>query len=383
MVKTEKALIDVLRRCVQQQFGRAPLNSADAEELAETIRRKTKSTLSSQTVRRFFGLVKCDGNFRQHNLNCFAQYCGYESFQDFREKRQDDELAQLYQNAESSPEDYWELSDELSQKIADDPALLVETHHRLMALPMAREFFMEHHPNRDLLCTVYSQYFINYLKFKHDNEARLFAYAFLFLGAYLTENEEFMEIYFGKIKSTDATPEIHVIPAANKYGVALLFADSINDEKLFAETWQEMLDARKKFRKKSKCSVASFEYTVLEFLIFTHRTDEMRWLIENNTPQSKADCAFIPESRSASHRAVWEILCSAAWLKIGDRKRSRQHIEKADRQKLGIGWQKYYGLLYCYAARAFADDLQRQKIGSEISALRDEMKISRLINFPD
>ncbi|WP_395091300.1 hypothetical protein ACF3NR_09450 [Vaginella massiliensis] len=47
---------------------------------------------------------------------------------------------------------------------------------------------------RDMLGSIYTHYFETYLKYNRSNEARLFAYSFLNMGAFLTENSELMEM---------------------------------------------------------------------------------------------------------------------------------------------------------------------------------------------
>lgn len=100
---------------------------------------------------------------------------------------------------EDENKDYWSLSERLCRYISENPKLLVDVNHRLMKFPIARKYFMEHHPMRDLACTIYSQYFLTYLKYNSGMEARLFAYGFLFMGAFLSDNMELQKLYFKEV----------------------------------------------------------------------------------------------------------------------------------------------------------------------------------------
>lgn len=335
-----------LQKDVMRHFGKSIKTATDCERLAEKLGRNLKKSVSAQTLRRFFGIISSKGGANRYTLDTLSQYCGYKNFDTFTETQTEEELHHFFGGNEDPAKNYWNRAEELCEKLADSPELLVRAHYRLMEYPLARTYFMELHPMRDMLCTVYAQYFAAYLRYKDTNEAKLFAYAFLFLGAFLSGNSEFIQIYFQKILETPCTKEVFLIPAANKYGIMLLYADLTHNEKLYRQTWKEMLVKRVEYKTQCEGSVVSFEYTVLEFLIFTNRTKDMEFLMSHNTEQIYSDNGFVPQRRKDCHDTVWKILCAVALTKAGNTEKAKEKVGKTDVDKLGCGWSQYYSIIY-------------------------------------
>ena len=342
----EISVVNQLRKNIEKQFGKDIQTATDCDNLVSLITRDCKTNISSQTLRRFFGLIKTTTRSSHFTLDLLSQFCGYSNFKDFRNACNNQELELFFGNSDNTNHNYWDRSEQLCQQIIKSPDLLVSTHHRLMSFPMARKYFMENHPLRDLLGSVYAQYFLAYLKYNTSNEAKIFAYGFLFQSSFLLQNTESMDLYYNKVKETELTENVHVIPAGLKFGVQLLYADFTGNENLFKSYFAEMKKARLRYRTASEKSVCSFESTVLESLIFTNRSQEMKFLIENNTFQVNNDEDYIPSKRKETHDEVWKILCAVAYQKMGDKKNTERFLNQINLKNLGTGWKKYYSLLY-------------------------------------
>ena len=361
-----------LQKNVEKQFGKQISSSTHCDQLARLLTRDFNSNVSSQTLRRFFGLVKSESKTSHFTLDILSRFCGYIDFKDFSHSYRNSELELFFSNTENEDKYYWQKSEQLCRQIIDSSELLVSTYHRLMAFPVARKYFMEHHPLRDMLGTVYSQYFLAYLKYNTSNQARIFAYGFLFKSAFLAQNEELMDLYYTKVKDTELTDEVHVIPAGLKYGVQLLYADITGSEYLFRKYFAEMKKVRIQYIEASEKSVCSFESTVLESLIFTNRTKEMKFLIDNNSIQKNGDRNFIPLERKKTHDEVWNILCATAYQKIGDQKNAALYLNLINLENLGIGWRKYYSILYYFAKLNTTDRNEQPSIILKLKTLIDE-----------
>ena len=247
-----------LKSAVTKKFGKEIETLPDCIALAREAE-KLGFQVNPQTYRRFFGLIQYNGGFTKYTLSSLARICGYLNYEDFQNQQSGKKIEQnLFQlSTVKNEDDYWQLSEELCQRIIESPELLSRIHYELLPYPLARTYFMEHHPMRDMICTVYSQYFQEYLKYSRSNEARIFAYGFLFIGSFLSNNFEFMQIYHQRVLKTDLTPEVHVIPAGRKFGVPLLFSYKTGDHKTFDSTFQKMLDARIQYQPEYKSTVAT------------------------------------------------------------------------------------------------------------------------------
>ncbi|QNS41241.1 hypothetical protein H0S70_13070 [Chryseobacterium manosquense] len=368
--------LNQLRKIIAKQFGKDIKTATDCDNLVSVIIRDCKTNISSQTLRRFFGLIKTTSEPSNFTLDLLCQFCGYSNFEAFINACNNQELELFFGNPENTNHNYWDRSEQLCKQIIKSPELLVSTHHHLMSFPMARKYFMENHPLRDLLGSVYAQYFSAYLKYNMSNEAKIFAYGFLFQSSFLLQNTELMELYYKKVKETELSDEVHVIPAGLKYGVQLLYADFTGNENLYRKYFAEMKKARLLYRKASEKSVCSFESTVLESLIFTNRTKEMKFLIENNTFQLNNDEDYIPSQRKETHDEVWKILCAVAYHKMGEKNSTEHFLNQINLKNLGTGWEKYYSLLYYSVYFHSAQLDQKVECISQLKKLIDETYFS-------
>ncbi|MCD9853568.1 hypothetical protein LUD75_02535 [Epilithonimonas sp. JDS] len=377
----EISVANQLRKNIEKQFGKDIKTATDCDNLVSVILRDCKTNISSQTLRRFFGLIKTTTESSHFTLDLLSKFCGYSNFNEFRNACNNQELELFFGNSEHTNYNFWDRSEQLCKQIIKSPELLVRTHHRLMSFPMARKYFMENHPLRDLLGSVYAQYFSAYLKYNTSNEAKIFAYGFLFQSSFLLQNSEMMDLYYKKVRETELSAEVHVIPAGLKYGVQLLYADSTGNEALFKKYFTEMKKARLLYRNASEKSVCSFESTVLESLIFTNRTKEMKFLIDNNTFQLNNDEDYIPAKRKETHDEVWKILCAVAYQKMGDRKNTERFLNQISLENLGTGWEKYYSLLYYTVYFHSAPLDQKIECISKFKILVDETYFSYYQNY--
>lgn len=365
-----------LQKEVIKKFGKEINTATHCDHLAILLKQSYNFNISSQTLRRFFGLIKSDSKTSHFTLNMLSQFCGFLDFKDFTTSYNNSEIKTFFADNGNRDQDYWQKSEQLCKQITNSTELLVSTHHRLMSFPLVRKYFIENHPLRDLIGTVYSQYFLAYLKFNNSNEAKIFAYGFLFKGAFLQQNMELMELYYNKVQETELTEGIHVIPSGLKYGVQLLYTDLTGNEKLFKKYFNEMKSVRLSYIEHSAKSVCSFEYTVLESLIFTNRTKELQFLIENNTFQQNSDQSFIPSERKQTHLEVWKILCAVSYQKMGDFKKMQYYLDLVNLENLGIGWKKYYSLMYYFALLNVADKNKEADIISKLEGLINETYFS-------
>lgn len=365
----EAEVIVKLKQRVTEQFGKQIVSAADCEIIAKSLRDNQNVSVSAQTLRRFFGLIKASSKTSLYTLDLLAKYCGFTSFSHFRQSYGNIEIEAFFGSKENSGNDFWRKSEDLCRQISESPEMLVTVHQRLLSYPLARKYFMENHPMRDSLGSIYSQYFLAYLKYNQSNEAKIFAYGFLFQDAFLSQNHELMALYYQKVTETPLTNDIHVIPAGMKFGVELLYADLSQNEELFAQKFEEMKRARLQYIPASARSVCSFEYSVLELLIFTNRTKELKFLVKNQTPQSEQDVAYVPADRKQTHEEVWKILCAVVFLKTNQIDELRSTLDTINLENIGFGWKKYYSVIYYFVLLSIGNKADENAIISELAWL--------------
>jgi hypothetical protein len=72
-----------LRSLMQFTFGRTILNTNDCHELSKDIFKKIKINISTDTCRRFFGIIISKNQPSIYTLDALAKYIGFEGYHDF------------------------------------------------------------------------------------------------------------------------------------------------------------------------------------------------------------------------------------------------------------------------------------------------------------
>jgi len=86
-----QANIHTCRNEITKAWGRSVQTQRDCVALSEAIFAKTGKKVASHTLRRFFGLVSFDGQFRKSTLDNLANFVGYESCDEFLDRLKNEE----------------------------------------------------------------------------------------------------------------------------------------------------------------------------------------------------------------------------------------------------------------------------------------------------
>ena len=85
------ANIHTCRNEITKAWGHSVQTQRDCVALSEAIFGKTGKKVASHTLRRFFGLVSFDGQFRKSTLDNLANFVGYESCDEYLDRLKDEE----------------------------------------------------------------------------------------------------------------------------------------------------------------------------------------------------------------------------------------------------------------------------------------------------
>jgi RNA recognition motif-containing protein len=116
-----------LQKNVAKQFGKQIRTATDCDHLSILFKRNLNAEVSSQTLRRFFGLIKSSSNTSHFTLDLISKYCGYRDFNDFRQSYNNLELEIFFSDEQNLDQNYWEKSEQLCKEIIKSPELLVNT----------------------------------------------------------------------------------------------------------------------------------------------------------------------------------------------------------------------------------------------------------------
>src|SRR5690606_41619311 len=80
-----KVNVTSLKKELENSFGRRIKSSRDCIQMVDDIYHKTGETINSNTLRRFFGLVKADYPASTSTLNILSRYCGFNSIDEIEQ----------------------------------------------------------------------------------------------------------------------------------------------------------------------------------------------------------------------------------------------------------------------------------------------------------
>src|SRR5690554_5423089 len=81
----DKGYIVRLKQIIVQNFTGEDILSSDCYKLSFEIQKKTNKRVSETTLKRFFGYTNSTHNPSQYTLNAISRYCGYQSWENFKE----------------------------------------------------------------------------------------------------------------------------------------------------------------------------------------------------------------------------------------------------------------------------------------------------------
>jgi len=79
---------NLLKEEVEKLFGNRIVNATDCKNLSVKIHNATGTSISSQTLRRFWGIIKYENKISNYTRNTLSKYVGYLDFNDFINKVQ-------------------------------------------------------------------------------------------------------------------------------------------------------------------------------------------------------------------------------------------------------------------------------------------------------
>jgi hypothetical protein len=309
-----------LRKLLEVNYGSPVVTSTDCSKLGVLIAKNTYGIVSSQTLRRFFGLVNTDFNPSHATLNILAKYCGYEDWAHFGkisislETLHEDiiDVCIAFFQIEIPPvrkyqlnEPYFYAVQNIAKLIYRDVNLYSHLIPKLAQISTAHEYFFERFPYIDKFGSGLAEGYKFYLKNKTTSEATIFGNGLLFLGAFLQENFLLAEVYLkaiNKIKEWKSA-RLHPFVLARLLGSNLAYNHVSNDMKK-KEEWliileNQLNDNPNQFGHNAES--CEFEFMICEYLLLCEDYDLIKSILrsvvkklKHEPLENKANFYYIP-----------------------------------------------------------------------------------------
>jgi hypothetical protein len=314
-------LLTALRKELENSFGRKILSSRDCLQLVDDIYQKTGYTINSNTLRRFFGLVKTDYSASPSTVTILSKYCGFGSIDEIEKitstapgedaiNREEvmHYLVSLFKNLDPSM-GYNKVVNSIVQQtlifLERNKGLIDRFQREIARIPAGQYYYYEMSVNMDRLDDYYGNGLRHYLRAVTSEESKLFAHAIQVFRYWLTDDPVLLEKHF---------QEMHAIPVHQHYPSHIL-GRVIAARLLYAQTRNESIDKVISDAARYHVSIFSsrgnavpsypdFELIICEALILTAHVEEAQEYIR----RGKAAFAGYKTAEAKHPFSFWENL---------------------------------------------------------------------------
>jgi hypothetical protein len=281
-------LLPALRQELENNFGRKVLSSRDCLQMVDDIYQKTGYRINTNTLRRFFGLIKTDYNASPSTLAILLKYCGFNSIDELQnissttngditinKEEVHHFLVSLFKNLNTEEDNSAVIDSVVSQTILfleRNPSMIDRFQREIAGTPAGQYYYFERAVNMDRLNGYYGDGLRLYLRAKNSNEAIVFANSIQVFRYWLTYETDQVEIAMSAIRPISVTNSFppHVFA---RYLAARLYYAHIKGEtidKIMAEASKYYMASISR----SGILNSDFELIVTEALILTNHYTE-------------------------------------------------------------------------------------------------------------
>lgn len=306
--ETKEAVYALLRKEVEETFGKKIGSSRDCHMLSEEVYTKISFNINSNTLRRIFGLVKSHYSPSLTTLDILSKFCGFASFDEFKKLQSTTHKVSHEDFYSSSVLKYMvALFRDTSTKEFDKTfaAVVKHTIHFIQRHPElcdkfqraiaktknGQEYYYEQCIHIDALNSFYGDGLRFYLIEKNKPEAQVFGHSLLCLKNWLSENTSEVIKHHDEVVKHTLTNNSHPMLCGRFFATRLLFADiqGLPIEKILIQAQQrhalirEQSDGYRIF--------PYFESVISPILLLTGHPEEALYFIDyslNNYPHKHA-----------------------------------------------------------------------------------------------
>ena len=395
MPRLDPHALETLRAALEMEYGAPITTKGDCDALSLAIRRRLLSeTVSSQTLRRLFGLIPGNkSGFETGTLTILARYLGmkdYEGLLELMRKGRDPILEaqitilkNLAQGVEPDQDHPWMISDHFVRLMISNETYRRELATALIKSPLGQKQLMECFPLIDHINnTEYRDLLDEYLRLQSKEtqpRTELFVYGLCGIGAYMSGQKELLSHYAEMLSRLPVTEELPQQPVARRYGVLLL--SRLCEGREIAPLWSEILEVRKRYQEFARDEICNFDYILLEQIIVSDRWDLMAQLC-SDTAYHQGHRYYLPTSRQYFHRQVWQIFTAAARVAQGRRAEAEALLREADLSHIEVGLDCLTRLQYLLVLlQCDLDDTRRSQARREMAQLVERTGFVRFLEL--
>jgi tetratricopeptide (TPR) repeat protein len=298
--------LTTLKKEVEKKLNRQILSSSDCLQLSNEITRVTGATISVNTLRRIFNLMKSKYQPSLFTLDLLSKYCGHSSYSNFTTHVNDEtspnpisDIETWYLNMllfpftsreikENSPVNYIAHVHDLINNLGEHPNVIEAFHREIAKTHKGQKIYFEKYVNTDSLNDYFGQGLQYYLLENQTIEAQLFVNALQCMKSWLIMDYAALKKHYAVIEQFNLQQQGLDISLQARIFAAQLYTSNATD----GDTTSICREIAY-YYKKIKHSVyinqpfPSFEYILSEALILTGKYDDALIYIEEAIEKEK------------------------------------------------------------------------------------------------
>ncbi len=349
-------LLTILKRELEANFGRKIRSSRDCLQLVEDIRTKTGFSVNSNTLRRFFGLVKSPYKPSPSTLTILLKYCGYHSLEELaglKQKEHKNELPShesvlhfligLYRHLPKQ-----EGRNAMAEAIVEQTIFFLERHpgfidpfHREIARTEAgRYYYFELAVNMDCLNQYYGDGLKHYLQADPQPASKIFTHSLLAFRYWLSNDIPQLEKQMQELLSipVPANCPSHIL--GRQMSARILFAHSKKQsiDPILADATKYLVSLLAGSQQIAIPTYPDFELAICEALVLIGNDGEGSEFIR----RGKSLLGFAKRQISENPFKLWEYLIQQ---RMNPTRRAIPGTTDKNLPSSGILQRKYQNLL--------------------------------------
>lgn len=208
--------VEQLKDLVIRKFGKPVSSHYDSVQLQDAILKESGKRLSTQTIKRFFGLIKSSSRPDPSTLDAFSGYLKFSSYKDVYSWLSLSKTETAYPDHDWASEIVLHILKDIHPENIHEKGLLqlvknlfilFERHPnltstiypKLAASKFGRRYFFEQFVQYDALSSHYGMGLEHYLLHESERPSRFFGYSMLCMRDFLTGNDEGCRYYYQKV----------------------------------------------------------------------------------------------------------------------------------------------------------------------------------------
>lgn len=380
-----KINIASLKKELESSFGRRIKSSRDCIQLVEDIYHKTGETINSNTLRRFFGLVKADYPASHSTLNILSKYCGFNSIDEIEQISSSDNgesavhkeeivryMVSLFRTSEvfiNQEKVFYPIVEQTIAFLERNPSLIDKFQREIAKTSTGQCYYYEKLVNIDRLNGYYGDGLRHYLRSNNTDEGKIFAHSIQVFRHWLTRNSDQLGRHMAELSELSAATNFpqHIL---GRLIAAKLYDAHVNGDgidRILAEA-KKYHGAIKAKREDSSFSFPDFELIICEALLLTGNLEEGNEYIWHG----KSYLSASGQDKNSLFN-LWE---DFAYSRKGSQKKKKR--SSANRQVFYYSFAKKYSTII----KLLSESTRRSTRNQQLSELVRETGYRRLLSLP-